>query len=93
MLLFDFVLKMWNLSVMMDVVHAQFGGILPLSEFVPRVVLSAILGGIGILALLESVYLRAQATEFGSRRIGVWLTVFRAVSLVLFVCSAAVSMI
>ncbi len=77
----------------MNVVPPQFGGILPLSEFVPRLVLSAILGGIGILAVFESVYLKDQMTEFGSRRIGAWLTVFRVTALVLFMCSAAISML
>jgi hypothetical protein len=78
---------------MMNVVAARFGGILPLSEFVPRLVLSAMFGGIGILALFESVYLKSQAAEFGSRRIGAWLMLFRVAVLVLFICSAAISML
>jgi hypothetical protein len=89
---------MRNLSALMNVVPTLFGAsmpgaFLPLSEFVPRLVLSATLGSIGILALFESVYLKSQAAAFGSRRILAWLVLFRVAVLVLLVCSAAVSLI
>jgi hypothetical protein len=77
---------------MMNVVAALFGGILPpLSEFVPRLVVSAILGSIGMFALFESMYLRSQVAQFGSRSISAWLMVFQVAALAFFVCSVAVS--
>jgi hypothetical protein len=75
----------WNLFVIFNVVP------LPLREFAPRFALSALFGGIGILALFESVYLAHQAAEFGSRRIATWLRVFRAIALVLFGCSVVIA--
>ncbi len=77
----------WNLLLLFNVVP------LPLREFAPRFALSALFGGIGILALFESVYLAHQAAEFGSRSIATWLRVFRTMALVLFGCSAMIAAI
>jgi hypothetical protein len=78
---------------MMNVLAVLIGAFLPLSESLPRLTLAAIFGGIGILAFFECVYLKSQAAAFGSRRISAWLMLFRVAVLVLFVCSAAISIL
>ena len=83
---------MWNLSAIFNVVPLLIQAFMPLRDFVPRLVLAAILTGGGIFALFESVYLADQTAAFGSARIAGWFRAFRVIAFVLFGCSAAIVM-